>query len=102
MRLAIPPVPRRRDGEAEHLGGRQVRLRRECDGESECGFAEHVFLPVAKQPASAKLAAGTRYPNSRKTGLPSISRIAPQPVEYRGRRQSGADGAWVPSEASTD
>ncbi len=26
----------------------------------------------------------------------------PQPVEYRGRRQSGADDAWVPSEASTD
>jgi hypothetical protein len=44
MRLAILPVPRRRDGEAEHLGGRQVRLCRERDGESECGFAEHGSL----------------------------------------------------------
>ncbi len=25
-----------------------------------------------------------------------------QPVEYRGGRESGADDAWVPSEASTD
>src|SRR5258706_14122213 len=26
----------------------------------------------------------------------------PQPVVYRGRRQTGADDAWVPSEASID